>query len=244
MTSLFLFIITLAGGLLQGLTGFGSLLLCLPLASLVMPIREAIPFVTLYAMTLNLLNCVILRRELRIRRLAVPLLATLPGIPLGILALKVTPAWALILLVGIMLTPFAMYSLMVTPVKRQLGWGWAMPVGLSAGFLGGATGACGPPFIVYVSMQPWPRDEIKGSLAAFFMICGLVILAGQEASGLITEPVLSLYATSVPGLLLGLALGTMAYNRLGERGYHRAMNLLLLAMGLFMVGRGLLSAVS
>ncbi len=235
-------LVACAAGFIQGLTGFGSVLISLPLLSLFLPIKTVIPVVTLFGLTITIFHSIALRTHLRFKRLTVLVAATLPGLPLGVWALTALPAWVLTLAVGLMLVPYGLQALLFTPRPRNLGRGWAALAGFLAGILGGAIGASGPPVIVYTALQPWPRDQAKALLAGYFLTTGGCVVAGQALGGVVTSQVLLYFAGSVPALALGLGLGVWAYARMGERGYRRSMHLLILALGLFMAIRGLLLA--
>lgn len=225
------------GGLVQGLTGFGSVLVTLPLLSLAFELRTAIPLIALFAQCINLWLLVELRRHLSAARLGLLLLATVPGIPVGVWALKVFPEWVLSLLVGLMLLAFALHSLLVRPRPRTLGRGWTALAGFLAGILGGSTGANGPPIIVYAAMQPWTKDEAKSLMTGYFFFAGLAVVSLHALSGLTTLLVLRHFVTGLPALVAGVFLGSSLYRRLGGAGYRTAVLLLLLILGGFTVLR-------
>lgn len=229
------------GGLIQGITGFGSVLVSLPLLSLAFGLRTSIPLIALFAQCINLWLVVELRRHLSISRLGLLLLATVPGIPVGVWALKAFPEWVLSLLVGLMLLAFALHSLLVRPTPRNLGRGWTALAGFLAGILGGSTGANAPPIIVYTSMQPWTKDETKSLMTGYFFSAGLAVISTHALSGLTTGRVLQLFVTGLPALAAGVFCGTRLYRRLGGTGYRTAVLVLLLVLGAFTVLRSLLA---
>lgn len=227
------------GGFVQGLSGFGLALIALPLFCLFLPIKIVIPLISLLAFCVNVYLAFDLRRHIRLRRIAPLLAATLPGIAVGVCTLKIVPAQWLEILMGSVLMLFALHSLLVTPRRAERNALWALPAGFLSGVLGGSIGAPGPPVILYASLQAWPKDEIKASLAEFFLLNGLVICSTQAASGLTTPEVLRFLAMALPALVVGMFAGIAAYRRLGDKQYRRIVFGALLLLGGMLLIRAL-----
>lgn len=232
------------GGFLQGLTGFGSILTSLPLLAMFLDLKTVIPLISLFALVINGVLFWQLRKHVHWNRLVAMLIATVPGIPLGVFALKTwNPMW-LTLAIGLILVLFSAYSLLTTPRPRPLGQYWAALAGLLAGGLGGSIGANGPPIIVYAAMQPWNKDEIKSMLCAYFFTAGIGISGTHLLNGLITGPVLSYFFAGLPSLGLGLFGGMVAYRFLPGESYRRIALFLLGILGCVMLYKTGLHAVA
>ncbi|WP_022662694.1 sulfite exporter TauE/SafE family protein [Paucidesulfovibrio longus] len=237
MSWAWLCLVAVLAGFVQGLSGFGSVLLSLPLLCLFLPIKTVIPLIALLAFCINLWLTLELRRHLRPRRLGLLLAATLPGVPVGVYTLKTVPAQWLEIFVGAVLVLFALHSLLTTPKSRTLHPLWAAPAGFLAGVLGGSIGTNGPPIILYASLQPWPKDEIKASLSGYFLAAGLLVSGTHAATGLITPEVLRLFAMALPALAAGVLGGIAAYRRLGEGHYRKLILGALFALGVMLFVR-------
>jgi len=230
-------VIAFLAGFIQGLSGFGSVLLSLPLMVLFLDIREAIPLVNLMGVILSIMLIFQLRAHWDWGKI-VPLLAgALPGIPVGVYLLKrMDPAHVQIIL-GLVLVAYAVYGLLFRLPVGKLGGPWAYLFGFFAGGLGGAISASGPSVIVYTSLQAWTKDQIKVTLQGFFIISGLLIGVFHAANGLTTEGVIRNFLVCIPTLLAGTWIGSMLYGRFKEESYRRVMLVLLGALGLFTLVR-------
>lgn len=237
--TLLLCLIVAFGGFTQGLTGFGSIIVSLPLLVLFLDIKAVIPLVGLFALCINLLLVIQLRRSLDYKRILPLLVAAAPGIPAGVFLLKTVQAHTLELWLGVTVLLFGLYSLTREPARRELTRPWTWLAGFLAGCLGGSIGANGPPIIVYAAFQPWPKDEVKSTMSGFFLAAGVGISGMHAAFGLVTGRVLELFAAGLPALLLGVLAGSYCYGRLNESGYRRLVVLLIVALGAFMLERGL-----
>jgi uncharacterized membrane protein YfcA len=232
---LFLAVISLLAGFIQGLSGFGSVLLSLPLLVFLLDVKTAIPLVALYGLALSVFLLVQLREHWDWKKLYPLCLSSVPGAPLGVWLLNRLDAQVIQWAVGGFLLVYALFMLFFRPAMRVTGAGWAYLSGFIAGCLGGAIGASGPPVIVYTSLQPWSKDDIKVTLQGFFVISGIVVVFFQALGGLVTGTVLWYFAVTLPLLLTGTWLGSLLYGRIREEGYRKLILMLLALLGLFMI---------
>lgn len=239
LPNLLLCLIALLAGFTQGLAGFGSVLVALPLLALFLNFKTAVPLVSTWGMTINLILLIQLRPHLSLNRILPLAVATLPGIPLGVYALKNMSVWVLEMSLGILLVVFSSYFVWSGGTTRRLSRMWAYAAGFVSGFLGGSLAASGPPVIVYTALQPWPKDEMKSTLTGFFFLSGLVIIAAQALSGLITTEVLTGSLLSIPFVILGVVCGSACYQKLATARYRQVVVGLLTLLGLLTVLKAL-----
>ena len=223
--------IILAAGLLQGLTGFGFVLIALPLLDLFLPLKTIIPLVCLLALCVSLMLSIQLRKTIAFRCIALLFAATVPAIPLGVYVLKHIPSEYLAISLSLLMISFTAYQLLNNPAPRSLGRPWTMLAGFLSGVLGGSIGAGGPPVIIYSALQPWSKDQAKGTLAFYFLISGATVSSMHTVSGLVTGEVLHLFLISLPSLAVGLFLGLFIYKRMSDIGYRKLAFILVFALG-------------
>ena len=233
----YLTVVAFLAGFVQGLSGFGSVLLSLPLLVLFLDIREAIPLVNLMGVILTVVLIAQLRAHWEWGRIWPLLAGACPGIPVGVWLLKrMDPAHVQAVL-GAVLVAYALYGLLCKlPIGKWSGR-WAYLFGFLAGGLGGAISASGPPVIVYTSLQAWTKDQIKVTLQGFFVVSGLLIGVFHAAGGLTTRRVILLFLVTVPTLLAGTWAGSLLYGTFREEDYRRVMLVLLGALGVFTLAR-------
>jgi len=222
-------------GVTQGLSGFGSVLLSLPLLALLIDIKTVIPLVALFAMVLTIILLIQLWAFIDWRKVYPLLIGALGGIPVGVFFLKKMDKNLIQGLVGITLIIFSLYSLWYGTTFRTLRRQWGIVFGFLAGCLGGAITASGPPVIVYTSMQPWGKDAIKATLQGFFFLAGLVIVISHAISGITTVTVLRYFVVSVPFLIAGTYVGSFFYGMIEESVYKKILFILLAILGAFMI---------
>ncbi|MBM4289167.1 MAG: sulfite exporter TauE/SafE family protein [Deltaproteobacteria bacterium] len=239
LPTLLLCLIALFAGFTQGLAGFGSVLVALPLMALLLDLQTAVPLAGLWGMSINIILLVTLRRHLSLKRIWPLAAAAVPGIPFGVYTLVSVPVWIMEMVLGGVLVVFSVYFALSGGGTRNLARGWAYCAGFTSGFLGGSLAASGPPVIIYTALQPWPKDEIKSTLTGFFFLSGLIILAAQAAGGLITSRVLSLGLYSLPFIFLGVFLGSWCYDKLDSQRYRQVVVGLITLLGLLTLAKAL-----
>jgi hypothetical protein len=231
--------IVLSAAFLQGLTGFGFGLIALPLLGLFLDIKTIVPLMILLAVIISIYLSFCLRKSINLKCAFTLLAASLTGIPLGVYALKQISPQGLSICVGVIMVAFTSYQLLVRPNPRPFGRRLTVLAGFCSGVLGGSLGVSGPPVIIYTTLQPWPKDRAKATLACFFALSNMFIIAAQAMSGMITVEVLHLYALCLPALLTGIFLGVKAYAHLSDIGYRQLALALVFLLGCMMLYRNI-----
>jgi uncharacterized membrane protein YfcA len=224
-----------AAAFVHGLSGFGSALVAMPLLALLLPIRTVAPLVALLTLTQNAWLLLLQRRSVSTGKI-VPLIAgALAGIPFGVVFLAKVDEGIVTLALGVSLTAYALFSLLrERPLPVSGNW-WGAFMGLLSGCLGGAFNGGGPPAVVYLSAQPWKKEEVHASLQLYFFLAGPMIVVFHLLSGLTTGPVVRWYLLLLPALVAGSAAGLALHRRVSGDVYRKVVYLLLLALGILLL---------
>lgn len=232
---LILTIVVVAAGFLQGLTGFGFVLIALPLLGFFIEIKTIIPLLILLALCISITLSIQLRNSINFKNIYRLMAATLPGIPLGVYALTHIPTPTLSIGLGVIMICFAGYQLYAKPKPIIMGILPTLFAGFSSGILAGSIGAGGPPIIIYSALEPWDKDQAKATLAFYFAISGACVSLTHASTGLITTEVVRMFLISLPALVFGLYMGTIAYTRLSDQGYKKLTFILVFILGCTML---------
>ncbi|MEL6585609.1 MAG: sulfite exporter TauE/SafE family protein [Pseudomonadota bacterium] len=209
MSLAFLAGVAILAGIVRGFAGFGTALIYVPLASLVLPPLWLLVTLTVMDLVGPLPNVPRALRDGRLRDVALLAGAAVVTVVLGLALLSrldpVAFRW------GVAILCLGTVALMMT------GWRWrgrlSSPmlcgIGAVSGFLGGLSGLAGPPVLLTYVASPYPARTIRATillyLVAWDLLFGAVLFAqGQLDSG---------------AVLLGAALilPYMAANVLGAR---------------------------
>jgi uncharacterized protein len=231
--------IAFAGSLLFGLTGFGSALITIPLATHFVPLPFALALFSL----VDLANALRVGMENPRNALRgewtrlVPMI--LVGTVLGVTLLVNLPRTAAMAALGTFIALYALYSLAQRGAPQTVvgrGWAWL------AGFAGGVTstlfGAGGPPYAIYLSRRGLTKEQFRATLGfAVITSISLRVLA-FIVTGLLLEPRVWLAAlVALPAAWLGVSLARRIFLRISRESLMRAVALVLLATGSSLIAR-------
>ncbi|MBU0675755.1 MAG: sulfite exporter TauE/SafE family protein [Proteobacteria bacterium] len=228
-------LILLAGAFTQGLTGFGSALVSLPLLVLYMDIRVAVPLSILNGLLITIVLSLQLKSHLDWRKIGPLLAGFVPGVGAGVAFLKKTSEPLFLLILGLMLIAFSLYRLLAKPKPIRIGRSWGVAAGFASGAISAAFSAGGPPSIIYATLTGWTKHEIKATLSIYFFLGGLATAAAHLLSGLTTGTVLHLFTWSSPAILIGVWSGSLLYGRFRTEGYLKLVLIALFLMGVIML---------
>ncbi len=232
---IYLCCIAFIGGFVQGLTGFGVALVALPLMGFFIDIKTAIPLILLLGLVINFTLISQMLKHVDHKKWILLFLLSLPGIPLGICILKYVDSRYIEILVGCVIIFTSIFSMFSTSATKELNKFWACIAGFIAGFLGGCIGATGPPVIIYTSLQPWDKQQIKATMVSFFIFSGIGILICYIYNGLVTKQILMSFGYSVLPLISGVVCGMFIFNKITDTLYKRIIHLLLIVLGLLLL---------
>ena len=226
-----IFLIVFVAIFVQTITGFGLALVSMPLLVYVVGIQEAAPLVALVAGLAESLLLLRYRADLNLRAVTTLTVASLVGVPLGILLLRRVDAGLVTAVLGVLVFSFALYALFGPSLPQLSGKGWAYGFGFVSGLLGGAYNTGGPPVIIYGNCRRWPPAEFKSNLQGFFLVNSTFIIVGHAVGGNFTPVVWREFVTAVPAILLALLLGFRLDRYLNAQRFRRVVLFALLGLG-------------
>lgn len=227
----------LAGGVVNGLTGFGTAITALGIWLYAISPTAAASLAIICSVVSQLQTVHLIWRAIQWRRVLVFVIPGLLGVPIGTLLLPHIDPHMFKLGLGFVLVAYPAY---VLARKRPIAspWGGACAdgvVGFGGGVLGGLTGLSGVLPVVWTDVRGWSKEQRRGVLQFFNIAILSLALVSHAASGLLTRQVAIEAAIVLPATIAGAWSGAFAYRRLADRGYQRVVMALLLASGLGLI---------
>lgn len=226
------------GSFTQGLTGFGLALVSVPLLSLCMDVKLAVPIAGIFGWLVTFPIAWKMRKDIQFKTAVILFIGSLPGSFLGAYLLKVLPSYIILIVMGGILIVSSIYSLLS---KDSLFKTVSLPISISVGFFSGALGASvgepGPPVIAYTSMLPWNNNQTKSTLVFFFMLQMIGAIIGFWSKGLLIDSVFDYVFQMIPAFLIGTLIGMGGYKLIGKYhiNYHKIIYSLLIFIGLSLI---------
>jgi uncharacterized protein len=227
----------LAGGFVNGLTGFGTGLTALPLWLQALEPVLAAQLVSAASIVGHATAIPGIWARVDWRRMAPLLTGGLLGVPVGSWLLPHIPLAAFKIAVGAVLIGYSTFMLIAAGRVRLQGGGRAAEagVGLAGGILGGMAGLSGALPTVWAALKGWPKEERRMVFQAFNMTILSAMLVATVVQGLIGTRLLLALAVSLPATLIGGRIGAWLYHRLDDRRFDRLVLALLLVSGLVLI---------
>ncbi len=225
------FIIVFVAIFVQAVTGFGLALVSMPLLVLVLNIQVASPLVALIGGVAELLLLLHYRADLNIRAVTRLVVASLLGIPVGVLLLRRVDVGVITAVLGLLILLYALYALSGLRLPRLAHQAWGYGFGFVAGVLGGAYNISGPPVIIYGNCRQWPPAEFKSNLQGFFVVSSYTVIAVHALSGNFTPVVWRNFLIALPAMLLALFVGLRLDTHLNPERFRRIVLVVLIVLG-------------
>lgn len=230
-TLLILFVATF----LHSLLGFGTALVAMPLLVLTMDVQTATPLVAFVGLTTTWIMLWYHWHQVVLRETWQLVLASLVGIPVGLLMLKMAPAGAIKQALGVLVVAYSAYCLtrpQLRPIERPL---WAYVFGFLGGVLGSAYNTNGPPVVLYGTLRHWSPARFRATLQGYFLPVGILIWLGQGLAGLWTATVIRLYVLALPVILIANLLGAYLRHRIPVHRFQSVLYVALIALGMILI---------
>ncbi|MBW2118168.1 MAG: sulfite exporter TauE/SafE family protein [Deltaproteobacteria bacterium] len=229
-------------GFIKGLSGFGTMLVAIPLLMFFIDIKMILPLIFLLGSSGTVFLLTQLFKHLDWREIYPILVGFVPGLLAGVFLLKTLDPDVLRFILGIVLISYSIYSLFFEMSRwniKNIRKVWAYLFGFFSGGLGGSIGASGPPVLIYTSSQQWNKDKIKVSVQGFFLISNLMTIISHAYVGLITTTVLKFFIFSLPTFVFGVYVGSRFYGTIKDETYKQIISTMLGVLGFLSIYKAL-----
>lgn len=235
MTAELVALTILLAAFIQGASGFGFGLVSMPLLASLIDVRMAAPLVAMISVVSNISMCLYYRREFDVSAVIKLFLASCLTIPIGVTVLSRLNQDMLLALLGVIVIGYALYALLSLQLPSFTSSRWAFVFGGLSGLLTGAYNTGGPPVVIYGNCCQWNPQQFKGNIQGFFLLNLPVVLFMHAQQGNITPSVWRLVGYSLPGLVLGVVIGTVVSERLDPIAFQRVILVLLMILGVRLI---------
>jgi hypothetical protein len=223
----------LAGGIVNGLTGFGTAVTAVGIWLYAITPTAASSLAIICAAVAQLQTLPMMWRSIRWENVLPMVAPGLIGVPVGTFILTHIDPTVFKLGVGCFLMIYPTYALF----RRghfHTEWGGKAAdgvIGFGGGVLGGLTGLVGPLPVIWTDIRGWTKEHRRAVVQAFNISVLSFAVVSHAVSGLLTRDVLIDTAISLPATIGGAWFGAFLYRRLADHTYQRAVMVLLFVSG-------------
>lgn len=228
------------GGLVNGLTGFGTALTALGIWLFALPPTVAATLVIICSVASQLQTLPMIWRTILWKRVLIFVAPGLLGVPIGTLLLPHIDPRVFKIVVGLLLVGYSGYALL-RRADFKTAWGGHIAdgvVGFFGGVLGGLAGVSGAPPVIWTDLRGWTKHERRAVMQMFNTAILSLALVSHAAWGLVTRDVIVAAIVALPGTIIAVHAGAFIYRRLADHSYQRVILGLLLVSGLILIRSG------
>ncbi len=221
----------LAGGFVNGMSGFGTTLTALPFwVHAVSPVIAA-QMGAASGVVGNLQTLPAIWPHISWKAVGPYIVAGLAGVPLGTTVLPHVEPRLFKLGVGSVLVVFCLFQLAGRNRLRVTGGGRIADAAVAGGFLGGLASISGPLPTMWASLRGMGKLEARALFQSFNFTMLSAMLVMSAAKGLITWDSARAVLLALPCAAIGARLGHWVFYRLAAHHYDRVVLALLLLSG-------------
>ncbi|UXX82336.1 sulfite exporter TauE/SafE family protein [Roseovarius pelagicus] len=232
----------LFAGAAKGVTGLGFSTMCLPFLAVAVGLKEALPLVIIPSVAANILVMVQAGKfSATVRRFWPMLLATVPGLLIGLWMLARIDGRLAGALLGVVLVLWSLFSLAKPGVALAPGPARRLaPLsGFLTGIVNGVTGSQVIPSLPYLMALKLDRAVFIQAMNCSFTLSSIIMAIGLQRLGIFTFAALVLSVMGVGVAFAGVAIGGRVRDRLSPDAFRIGVLIMLVAMGISLTLRAI-----
>jgi uncharacterized membrane protein YfcA len=224
----------------KGVTGLGFSTTCLPFLVMAVGLKEALPLVIIPSICTNL---VVMRKAGRfsetIKRFWPMLLATIPGLFIGLWALNLVDGRMAAGVLGLILLLWCVFSYAKPDLKVKAQWEARLaPIsGFITGIVNGITGSQVMPSMPFLMALHLDRNLFIQAINCSFTLSSIIMIFGLSQLGLFSADGMIVSIAGTCFAFFGLNYGEKLRQKLSADTFRIALLLMLASMGIGLLFR-------
>jgi uncharacterized membrane protein YfcA len=215
-----------------GIAGFGSALVASPVMALYIPVAKIVPLLALLDMCAAIVNVSRDGRNAQWAELKRLIQVMIIGSLVGAAILLKTRPDILLLALGIFVVLYALYSLSGLKPDRQFSPKASVPFGLVGGIFSALFGSGGFIYAIYLSGRIEKKEAFRMTQTTLIGMSTLTRVVIFTFAGVYLDIDLLLLAlVLLPGMLVGITLGSHFTLKMSREQFMKLINVILLASG-------------
>lgn len=233
-TAFLIFLSSLSGSFIQRVCGFGFGIFIMTILPYLMPsYQEATALSGFLSMIQSGIVLISVYKYLNIKNLYVIFPSFCVFSFFAIKFVSVSNDGILRVILGCVLICLAVYFLFFS--KRAAvspTWKWQVSLGGLSGVMGGLFGMHGPAAVVYFLSSETTKEGYMAVAQAYFVITNIYMTFFRAEYGFVTESVGWGLLAALPGILIGVILGRMVFDRINQQTLKRIIYFYMIVAGI------------
>ena len=213
--------ILLIAATIQGVAGFGFMLIAAAGLIQIFPAQLVVPGLSLVYIPLGIAQYFQIRRRVDWSLLRSWGISALVGLLPGTLVLAAVDTLTMKRGIGLVMVILAILMQIRPGAPFRSERLARIGAGVLSGALGASTSVSGPPIILVGIKQRWEVEAFRATLMTYFTLLSIVIVAFQTQFGLVTAETVQWSAGGLPGITLGFVTATWVRGRVSDENFRR-----------------------
>jgi len=221
--------------LVMGVTGFGAIVLALPVLTFFFPVKTLIPALVAVNLAQAAWFAVTERRHIHQRHARSIIVLALAGLPIGYAVFKYLSAEQLKIGLGAFVVVVAAWNLAGIQLQRQVPAGYYHLLNFLGGITQGAL-ACGGPFVViYAARMLTDKSAFRATLSLVWTVLNSILCITYLATGRFGADTVPLLGLALPGVAFGTVAGIVLHERIPQKPFRVLVFTILFISGLVLL---------
>lgn len=232
---LLVFLVLFISTTVRATFGFGDALIAMPLLSMIIGIKTALPIVALVAIVIAVYILTKTWHNIEFKNHIVLIVSAIAGIPVGLIFLRDTDDTIVKLVLAAILIFFGLYRVFRPQLFHLKNDRYSLFFGFISGILGGAYNTNGPPIVIYGAMRRWEPRHFRTILQGVYLPTNLFIATGHGIAGYWTSEAITLLLICLPIVITAIFLGGAINKRIPTEKFVRYIDFSLIIIGLILI---------
>ncbi len=221
--------------LVQGITGFGAIVLALPVLTFFFPLKVMIPALIFINLLQATWFAVTQREYINWPHAKKLVIYSGIGLPIGYAVYEYLPSEQLKIALGVFVVMVAVWNLSGVAEKQNI----PAPLYSLLIFLGGivqsALASGGPFMVIYAAKMLPDKSEFRATLNVLWIVLNIVLCIIYTVTGAWNADMLPIIAVGLPCVVFGTIVGIMAHEKIPQRPFSLMVFIILLISGLILL---------
>ena len=219
----------------QGVTGFGAIVLALPVLTFFFPIKILIPALILVNAAQSLYYAIAERRHIQVVHARAIIWLSLLGMPVGYALYRYLPAEQLKLGLGGFVVLVALWNLSGIKLGTQPPRSLYHLLNFMGGLTQGALGSGGPFLVIYTARMIQDKSQFRATLSLVWAVLDFLLFVFYLSSRSLTREMAPLVLVAVPVVMVSTWLGVVLHDRIPQKPFRTLVFAILLISGLILL---------
>jgi len=225
-------IIVCISSFVQGFSGFGAPLVMVPLLIIFISSSVAVPIALFFNILISTIILVEARKHFSLKKIWPLLIASIFGIPFGILIFTSLNTFLLKVSIGLLIIFFGIALLfgigkVIKKEKMAL-----LSVGFLGGLLNGFMAASAPPVALLLDNQKTKKDAFRTTLVTYFIILNIATIVLFYLNGLISFEIINYLTFLFPAAIIGTLLGIKLSKQFNDYYFRKIVLVMIIFVGI------------